>query len=482
MAELTTRSGPEVSPPLHDRTSETVDRIIDAAVIPALSEYIALPALSPAFDPSWATTGAIDEAMAAFVAYARRRPIASLHVEIDRIEGRTPVLFCEIAPTEPSSPTTLIYGHLDKQPALGQWREGLGPFTPVIEDSRLYGRGAADDGYAFFAALAAVEAVQATGGSHGRIVIVIEASEESGSPDLDVHLDRLGEQIGQPDIVVCLDSGCVTYDRLWITTSLRGIVTGSLRVAVAREGVHSGHAGGIVPSPWRIARALIDRLEDRESGDITLPALRSEIPAHRRHEIDAVAEDLGEDGAGVFPFLSGVVPEGSGPADRIARGTWHAALAVIGVDGIPAIADAGNVALPNLDIKLAIRLPPDIDADVAARALEAALTDDPPSGAHVEFDVEQVASGWDAPALDPVITATLEQSSVARFGRGPSSIGLGGSIPFLGTLGARYPNAQLLATGVLGPESNAHGPNEFLHLPTLRALTCTLADLLSASR
>jgi acetylornithine deacetylase/succinyl-diaminopimelate desuccinylase-like protein len=405
-----------------------------------------------------------------------------MRVEPIALDGRTPVLLCVIEPTDPeASSNTLIYGHLDKQPPLGAWREGLHAFTPVLEGDRLYGRGAADDGYALFAALTAVEAVEESGGAHGRIVILIEASEESGSPDLDAHIDRLSDQIGLPDLIICLDSGCASYDRLWVTTSLRGLVTGTVRVEVMREGVHSGHAGGIVPSPSRIMRKLLDRIEDVDTGDVILSALGSEVPPQRRAEMAAVAVDLGEAGAGIFPLLEGVEPEGSTAVERIERGTWRPALAVIGQEGLPPIADAGNVALPDLALKLAVRIPPDVDAELAAAALRTALVADPPTGAHVSFEIEQAARGWNAPPLDPVIAAALESSSVARFGRKASALGLGGSIPFLGTLGTRFPRAQLLATGVLGPESNAHGPNEFLHLPTARSLTCTIADLLRAA-
>jgi acetylornithine deacetylase/succinyl-diaminopimelate desuccinylase-like protein len=465
-----------------DPLSRSVDRIIEHDVLPELSRYITIPALSPAFDASWKSTGAIDAAMDSLARYARLRRIASLEIEISEIEGRTPALVCVVESNGTDSSTTLIYGHLDKQPPLGPWREGLDAFTAVREGDRLYGRGAADDGYAFFAALAAIEALEECDGHHGRVVILIESSEESGSPDLEAHLDVLHETIGQPDLVVCLDSGCATYDRLWITTSLRGIVTGTLRIAVAREGTHSGLAGGVVPSPWRIARTLLGRIEDGDTGDVTLPELQSAIPPHRLIEIAEVAEDLGEAGAGVFPLLEGVEPEGVGARDRIARGTWHAAIAIIGQEGLPAIGQAGNVAIPALALKLAIRLPPNVAARAAGAAIRSALTSDPPGGAHVTFEFDQIADGWDSPPLDRRIGAVLERSSIARFGRLPSSIGLGGSIPFLGVFGLRYPRSQLIATGVLGPESNAHGPNEFLHLPTLRALTCTLVDVLDCAR
>lgn len=467
---------------VRDAIRRSVDRTFERDVVPGLSEYITIPALSPAFDQAWKASGEIDRAASHLAQYARARPIDRMRVEVVELKGRTPVVLCVIEPTEASSTSnTLIYGHLDKQPPLGSWRAGLGPFSPVREGDRLYGRGASDDGYALFTALAAVEALEESGRPHGRIVLLIEASEESGSPDLDVHLDALAGVIGDPTLIICLDSGCVTYDRMWLTTSLRGLVTGTLCVEVTSEGVHSGHAGGIVPSPFRIARLLLDRIESSATGDVTIPALENEIPSHRAREMAGVAEELGESGAGVFPFLTNVEPEGASALARIERGTWRAAVAIIGADGLPAIASAGNVALPSLGLKLAVRIPPNVDSTVAAEAIECALTVDPPSNAHVRFELEQAATGWDAPPFAPALEAQLAESSITRFGKPPSSIGLGGSIPFLGNLGARYPRAQLLATGVLGPESNAHGPNEFLHLPTAQSLACSIADLLGST-
>ena len=361
-----------VTTPVTDQLSASVDRIVEGDLLRALGEYIAIPALSPAFDPAWQDDRSDRRRRRPSSPGTRAiAPIATSRVEIVSIStGGRRVLCCVVEPTDPTTRTnTLIYGHLDKQPPLGAWREGLGPFTPVREGDRLYGRGAADDGYALFTALCAIEALESVGGRHGRIVIVIEASEESGSPDLDAYIDHLAPVIGSPNLIICLDSGCLTYDRLWVTTSLRGLVTGTLRIAVMREGVHSGHAGGIAPSPSRLARLLLARIEDDTTGDVTLGALRSAIPTHRIEEMQIVASDLGEEGAGILPLLDGVAPEGDGVYDRIERGTWRAAVAVIGQEGLPPLADAGNVALPYLAIKLAVRIPPNVDPDTAACAL-----------------------------------------------------------------------------------------------------------------
>jgi acetylornithine deacetylase/succinyl-diaminopimelate desuccinylase-like protein len=458
-----------------------VGRIFEEDALPVLTEYATIPNLSPDFDPDWAAHGHMDAAAKLLESWSRGRAIEGISVELVTLAGRTPVLLCEIppAPGAERAGTVLCYGHLDKQPPLGAWRDGLGPFSPVREGDRLYGRGTADDGYAVFAALTAIEACRAAGGSHGRCFVLIEASEESGSPDLPAYLDALSERIGTPNLVFCLDSGCATYDRLWMTTSLRGNLVGTLRVDVLAEGVHSGAAGGVVPSSFRILRQLLSRVEDAATGEILLEQLHGPIPAGRRGEMRAVAEEFGDVAAARFPIVEGLQLLGDSAADRLANETWRPALAVTGMDGIPSTRDGGNVLRPFTTAKLSFRLPPSCDAEAALEAVRRAFETDPPSGAKVSFSGD-TADGWDAPPPAPWLAAAAEAASRAYFGGGLRSMGEGGSIPFMASLGRRYPEVQFLATGVLGPESNAHGPNEFLHVPTAKAVTSCVAHVLDA--
>jgi acetylornithine deacetylase/succinyl-diaminopimelate desuccinylase-like protein len=460
-----------------------VRAVFDESGLHALGEYTRIRCLSPAFDPDWEAHAHLDAAAELLRSWCASRAVPGATVEIARLPGRTPVLFAEIPASDPAraDSTTLVYGHFDKQPPLGAWREGLDPFTPVREGDRLYGRGTADDGYATFAAFAAFEALAATSTPHGRIVLLVEASEESGSPDLEAHLDALAPRIGTPSLVVCLDSGCVTYDRLWVTTSLRGNLVCTVRVDVLDEGVHSGSAGGIVPSSFRILRQLLARIEDAATGDLLLPELATELPEHRRREIAEVAAEFGEAAAGSFPSVGGLELAGADAAERVERGTWRASLAFIGIDGVPAVRDGGNVLRPFTTAKLSVRLPPTVDAALAARALEKALTSAPPSGARVTVEFEEPATGWDAPAPSDWLREALDDASLACFGAPARSMGLGGSIPFMAALGARFPGTQFLATGVLGPQSNAHGPNEFLHVPTAGAVSAVVAHVLGVA-
>ena len=461
------------------RLARFVDQCWGDAIVPTLIDYIRIPNKSPAFDPDWAAHGHMDEAVRLFERWARER-IAALPgatLEIIRLPGRTPLMLFDIPGS--GGETVLLYGHLDKQPEMVGWAEGYGPWTPRIDGDKLYGRGGADDGYAMFGALAALSALHDQGMPHAHCVIVIEACEESGSYDLPYYIDHLAARIGRPALVICLDSGCGNYDQLWMTTSLRGIAAGTLTVEVLAEGVHSGDASGVVPSSFRILRQLLSRLEDETSGDIRPASLYAQIPAERLGQAKRAAASLGDAVYSKFPFAGGTRPMADDLTELVLNRTWRPQLAIIGIDGLPKPADAGNVLLPYTNAKLSLRLPPTVDAEAAGLSLQKLLEADPPDGARVAFMPEAAAAGWNAPALAPWLEASLARASQDAFGRPPAYMGEGGSIPFMAMLGARFPQAQFVVTGVLGPHSNAHGPNEFLHLPTGRRVTQVIAQVLA---
>ena len=444
-----------------------IDEAWEERILPTLSDYTRIQCLSPAFDAQWADRGAILEAAKLLESWTQEQD-RSLRTEIVQLPGRTPVLLVE---NNGTGDPVLIYGHMDKQPPLGDWRAGLAPFEPVREGDLLYGRGTADDGYALFAA---VTGLLAADGGRGRVVILIEASEESGSPDLSAYVEHLRERIGTPSLVICLDSGCMSYDRLWLTSSLRGNLVASVRVDVLTEGVHSGMAGGVVPSSFRILRKILSRIEDETTGEILLPPLLGRgVPDALRAFLAASAQEFGENS---LPTVDGLRLAGAGPAERLIAKAWSAALEVTGMDGVPAVRDGGNVLRPFTTAKISLRLPPDVDAQGAADALISALATD--EGAHITIDLEGVANGWLAPPLDEGNTAALERVSQASFGHPVGFHGEGGTIPFLADLKQSFPLTQFVATGVLGPHSNAHGPNEFLHIPMGKAVTHAVAELL----
>jgi acetylornithine deacetylase/succinyl-diaminopimelate desuccinylase-like protein len=456
-----------------------IDRLWDEEVIPTLVDYIRIPNKSPAFDADWAAHGHMDKAVALLEAWARRK-ISALRgatLEVVRLEGRTPVILIDV-PGQ-GSDCVLLYGHLDKQPEMTGWSEGLGPWTPVIRGDKLFGRGGADDGYAMFGAISAILALREAGVAHARCVILIEACEESGSPDLPHYVDALGKRLGDPSLVVCLDSGCGDYERMWLTTSLRGLMAGALTVRVLTEGVHSGDASGIVPSSFRILRRLIDRIEDPDTGAVLTEALHAQIPAQRRDQARKAAEVLGDQIYAKFPFAGDTHPMSDDLAELVLNRTWRPTVSLIGVDGVPAMGSAGNVLRPCTAAKLSVRLPPTCDAKTAAAALKQVLEADPPYGAEVSFEVESAESGWNAPALAPWLETAVAKASKVAFGPEPAYMGEGGSIPFMGMLGEKFPKAQFVITGVLGPHSNAHGPNEFLHIPTGKRVSQAVASILA---
>ncbi len=454
-------------------------------IVGELERYIAIPALSPAFDAGWEEAGHIEAAVQQVSAWMSSRPVAGMTVGVQRLPGRTPLIIAEVEPfgVQPADgageSTVVLYGHLDKQPEMTGWRDGLGPWTPVRDGDRLYGRGGADDGYAAFASIAAIEAVQTSGGSHGRCLVLIEASEESGSPDLMAHLDALGDRLGDVVLLVCLDSGCATYDTMWLTTSLRGLVEATLRVDVIAEGWHSGMASGLVPSSFRLARILLDRIEDSASGRVLLDSANVETPAHRVAEARAMAELLGGTGED-FGLIGDLQLMEDDAAEGLLARTWRPALSVVGADGLPPTASAGNVLRPYTSLRLSLRLPPTAAAEAATSELVDRLGSDPPLQVSVSIDDIEWADGWDAPELSPWLADALNDSALQRFGQPMQLFGEGGSIPFIAMLGEMFPAAQFVVTGVLGPESNAHGPNEFLHVAYAEKLTGCIADVLNA--
>lgn len=453
------------------------EQVWEETIVPELIEYIRIPNKSPHFDPKWAELGYMDEAVTLIEKWCRAQDIAGLSVEVVRLEGRTPLIFMEI-PGE-GDDCVLLYGHLDKQPEMTGWAEDLGPWKPVRKGEKLYGRGGADDGYAAFASLTAIRILKEQAISHARCVVIIEACEESGSYDLPYYIDHLADRIGNPSLVVCLDSGCGNYDQMWCTTSLRGIASGNLHVDILTEGVHSGDASGVVPSSFRIVRKLLSRLEDEQSGKILPEGLHAPIPKQRIEQARKAADTLGEQVYAKFPFVDGAGPMSEDLADLVLNRTWRPALSITGADGLPSLDNAGNVLRPKTSVKVSLRVPPTVNAKQATQVLKELFETSPPYDARVRFEPEQAGSGWNAPALASWLEKSMETASQDYFGAGAMYMGEGGSIPFMGMLGEKFPDAQFMITGVLGPHSNAHGPNEFLHIPTGKKLTCCVAQVIA---
>ncbi|KGM56913.1 peptidase M20 [Lysobacter arseniciresistens ZS79] len=465
----------------HARIERFVGAKWDDEIVPRLVEYIRIPNKSPMFDANWVEHGYMDQAVALMEGWAKAQRIDGMQVEVVRLEGRTPLILLEIPAANGGSDDdcVLLYGHLDKQPEMTGWDDDLGPWKPVIKGDRLYGRGGADDGYAIFGSLTAVMALREQGLPHARCVVLIEACEESGSYDLPAYVDHLADRIGKPSLVVCLDSGCGNYDQLWCTTSLRGLAGGNFTVKVLDEGVHSGDASGVVPSSFRLLRQLLSRLEDETTGRILVEGLHVEVPAERLEQARRAAGVLGNAVFDKFPLLDGMAPMNDDLAELVLNRTWRPALSVTGIDGMPPLDSAGNVLRPHTAVKLSLRLPPTLDGRKAGELLKDVLLREPPNGAHVELELEKSSSGWNAPAQSPWLSQAIDDASQAFYGQPAMYMGEGGSIPFMGMLGEKFPGAQFMITGVLGPHSNAHGPNEFLHIPMGKRVTACVAHVIA---
>lgn len=459
------------------RLSGFVGNTWDSSILERLTAYVRIPNKSPHFDPDWEKHGHMEAAVQLMAEWCRLQPLPGARVEIRRLPGRTPLLLVDIPGELPGC--ALLYGHLDKQPEFTGWLPGLGPWEPVIRDGKLYGRGAADDGYAVFSSLTAIAALKDQQVRLPRCVVLIEACEESGSDDLPAHLAALGNAIPEPSLVVCLDAECGNYEQVWCTTSLRGNLIGTLTVRVLTEGVHSGMATGIAPTPFRILEQLLARIENPVTGDLLLDELHVTLPADRRAQAAIAAQVLGASVAGKLPWAKGVQAVSNDPAELIINSTWRATLAVTGADGLPPTAAAGNVLLPQITVKISLRTPPTCDAPRAAQAVREALERDPPYGAEVRFEPGGANTGWNAPAFAPWLEQSIGRASQVIYGRDAVHIGCGGTIPFMGMLGERFPHTQFFITGVLGPHANAHGPNEFLHIEYAKKLTACVSLVLA---
>ncbi|MGB4361699.1 MAG: M20 family metallopeptidase [Rhodoferax sp.] len=472
-----------------------VSQAWDTDLVKQLTDYIAIPAKSPMFDADWAQHGLIDTVVQNAFEWVQAQKVTGLTLEIIRLPGRTPVLFFEVAACSGNSnqavsdQTVLMYGHLDKQPEFTGWRSDLGPWTPKYEDGKLYGRGGADDGYAIYAAITAIQALKTQQTAHPRIVGLVETCEESGSYDLLPYIDALRTRLGDVGLVICLDSGAGNYDQLWMTNSLRGMASGTLKVEVLTEGVHSGDASGLVPSSFRILRHLLDRLEDSASGRLLPASFHCEVPADRLNQAKATAAILGEELFKRFPWAHAdcggsswaMLPTTSDPLQALLARTWTPTLSVTGADGLPELKNAGNVLRPYTAFKLSLRLPPLIDAASAVAELKTLLEDNAPYQAKVTFEGGAGATGWNAPGTAPWFEQALQRASQDYFGAPCGYIGQGGTIPLMNMLSTGFPKAQMMVCGVLGPKSNAHGPNEFLHVPYAKKLTAAVAQVIAAA-
>ncbi len=459
------------------RLSEYIDKQWDESALPSLCDFIEIPALSPSFDAAWEENGYLDAAIETFVSWVRSLPLENSSVSVHRLKDRSPVLLVTI--DGDSNGEVLFYSHLDKQPEATGWSDGKGPWKPVIEDGWLFGRGSVDDGYGGYAGVLSVLGLQEQGISHPSCRFLIETGEESGSPDLEFYLEELKPQLGIPDLVIVLDTGGMDYDRLWVTQSLRGIVAGTLSVKVSSVGVHSGHGSGVMPSSFRLARQLLSRLEDENTGEILPEWLHLKINDEMKKTCSEIVKMKG-DGMKDFPLLEGVKKQVEDPLDIFMTMNLKPSLSIIGADGIPPIESAGNVLRTNTDLKISIRTPPGIDATLVSEKVQELLESNPPSGAHVTAEMTEVADGFLSPKLPDSVSSDLEEACKKFYGNPFMDLYIGGTIPVMAMLQARYSDSKFIITGAGGPGGNAHGPDEKLHIPTAKKVTKCMSSVVKS--
>lgn len=449
----------------------------EALLIPTIQEFIKIPNQSRAFDPEWQTNKLNERVCDFAIEFANKLNIENFTIEKIEEKERTPVVLA-IAEMK-DAPTILMYGHLDKQPPLtDEWTDGLKPYEPTIKGDKLYGRGGADDGYAFFTSALILKALQLSKLQTARVVLFFETDEESGSKDLVYFLEKNEAKIGKPDLVICLDSGCVDYEHLCMTTTLRGVCNFTLKVEVTDKGVHSGSASGIIPDSFRIGRKLLEQFEVSENGKLLVEEFYVNVPEDKYKQAFDLVNELGGKIDWKFPFLDGVKPTVEDTFKQYMNRCWMPQLTLISMDGVPNIANAGNVLRPFTTFGFSLRLPPTLDSTKAKKLVEEFfLKVAKPYNAHVTVDVKGSGQGFNCPTYDAKLKANIEEAAKNGFGKSALYYGEGGSIPFINELNAKFPKSQFIVTGVLGPESNAHGPNEFLHLPYLRKIVLSLAHI-----
>lgn len=455
---------------------EWIDRYWEEEALPALMEFGRIPNVSPAFAPTWSEDGHMDRAAAFLKSWAESRPIAGITVELLRSDMRTPLIFIEI-PGD-TDETVLIYGHLDKQPPMLPWREGLDPWEPVREGDLVYARGLADDGYSIFAALGAVEAAKRSGKKLPRVCVLIEACEESGSPDLRHYVSLLKERIGSPTVVITLDSEDRDGDRLWLTQSLRGLVNGFLTVETMPGTMHSGLATGVVPSAQRILRMLLARIENPDTGHVLNEVVSPPLTDEFRDYADTVARDVsGYLDSYELPY--GLQAAADTLPELVANNLVRAGLEVTGLSGLPDAERSGNVMVGKLVARLSMRIPPGVDPETVATELKRVLETDPPYGAKVTYEPKDRDWGYMAKPYSTRMRERVHAATKECFGTEPGLLGVGASIPFVQVMVNEFPNAEHILTGILSQSSHAHGPNENMSVRKVKRLTHFVATFLA---
>lgn len=447
--------------------------------LPSFKTFLTIENCTPAYDPDWDKNGLLKSAASHLKAYALKSSgVQGLNAILSSDEGKTPFLLVTVDSTSGDGKSILLYGHFDKQPPNSGWSQGLGPYLPVEKDGYLYGRGSADDGYAFYAMLTIIKALQNFNIPHPKFVIILEGSEESGSIDLPIYIEEYQQFIGQPDLILALDSGIIDYNRIWLTSSLRGVVSCDLTVKTLTKGVHSGKGSGIAPESFMIIRKLLSKLEDYNDQS-RMKDFEVEIPDSEKTKISKAVEVMGDDWCSKIPILPGMKLLGDTPTDRLINWTWKPALTVAGARGIPNVKDAGNVLRPYTTLYLSIRTPPTFDGILNGKKILEDITNQTPFNSTVLIENYEAFNGSLIKEPSDNLKSQIDNLAKNYISGGMAQIPVGISIPFTTIFSQYFPKSQILVTGCAGVDSNAHGPNERLNLSYTKNFICSFVHIFS---
>lgn len=464
----------------YNTTREFVDKHWDSWFCEGLKDFINVPNLTPMVDSEFLSNGLIEQAAECLDTWVKKLDIKGITRKEVRMGESICPLYIYVVDGEVDK-TVMMYGHLDKQPYnAAKWSEGLHPTKAVVKDGWLYGRGGADDGYAPFLALLAVKNAQMQGAKIPRIALVLETEEESGSPSLTKLLETARPIIGNPAYCICLDSGAFDYKRLWLTSSLRGICVVDVNIQAGAQGYHSGETGGIIPETARVARVLMDRVDDSNTGKVLIPELQTEIPTWAKEEAKYIANLSGDRMYKKYNFTPGVEAMGQeNLPEMYLNNTWRANASITGADGFPPIKSAGNVVRSKTSYRISMRLPPNCKPVQAVKGMHRALSKETPYNCQIELEGNHTGSGWCMKEQAPWFDKALKDIGTEFYGEKPGSYGMGGSIPFLSELEIMFPSTNILALGIIGEKSNAHGPDEGMNLDYTKRLLCCVSHLLT---
>lgn len=421
-----------------------------SSALTTLAELVAIPSVSwDSFDPAEGVRCAqAVKDYAAQLEFFESIEILTASLPSGTEQGRPAVLARR--PARNGAPTVLLYAHSDVQPPGDSQEWQTDPFVATRIGDRIFGRGAADDKAGIVSHVESIRALlKLQPDTNLGFVLFVEGEEEAGSPSFEAFLETYKEQL-KADVIIVADSTNYTAETPALTVSLRGNVTINVTVRTLDHALHSGMFGGAVPDAFLAFNSVISSCY-AEDGSCVIPGIQGydmKTPPYTEAQVRAE---------------SGVLEN----VQLIGRGTilnrlWNEpTLTVTGMD-IPPVSEASNTLLPSVRARLSLRIPPNVDATVAAENIIQFLHEHVPFGAELTCDDVNVGQGYQV--ADDEASEQVREAMALAWSAKVVDIGVGGSIPFIASFAEAFPAASVLVTGVEDPDSRAHSPNESLHV------------------